>query len=409
MRFRDSMRTAVAGLRHAKVRSFLTMLGIVIGIASVILIMSIGSSAQKYIVGQVESFGSNLISVQPGAPINGTPASVQGIIIKTLTDRDVEALRNEPSVLSVAPMVRGQARIIFENHDTSVVWQASSADIFNIINLEFANGYPFSESDVKSYNHVVILGSKLASDLFEDRNPVGKYVRLKDMNFRVVGVLKSKGAGIFSMDQVAILPLTVGQKQLLGIDYYQELAIQAADTYDVSFTKGRITSVLRANHRITNPSKDDFEVRSQEEALKLLGNITSVLTIFLSAIAAISLVVGGIGIMNIMLVSVIERTREIGLRKALGATSSDILQQFLWEAILLTFVGGVAGIAIGAFFVALLYFIMPLFLSVGWVFSLPISAILLAVGVSTLTGVVFGLYPARQASKKSPIEALRYE
>lgn len=409
MKFRDLVRTASAGLKHAKVRSLLTMLGIVIGIASVILIMSIGSSAEKYIVGQVESFGSNLISVEPGAPVNGAPAAVHGIIIKTLVERDVEALRNEPSILTIAPMVRGQARIIFENNDKSVIWQASSADMFNIINLEFASGSPFTESDVRSYSRVVVLGSELAGDLFEDREPVGKYVRIKDMNFKVIGVLKPKGSGIFSMDQVAILPLVVGQKQLLGIDYYQELAIRASDMYDVSFTKGRIESVLRTNHRITDPSKDDFSVRSQEEALELLGNITSVLTIFLSAIAAISLVVGGIGIMNIMLVSVIERTREIGLRKAIGATSGDILQQFLWEAILLTFTGGVAGIAIGALFVTLIYFIVPFFLATGWVFSLPLTAVLLAVGVSTMTGVVFGIYPARQASMKSPIEALRYE
>ncbi|MBI2097222.1 MAG: FtsX-like permease family protein, partial [Candidatus Sungbacteria bacterium] len=198
-------------------------------------------------------------------------------------------------------------------------------------------------------------------------------------------------------------------KQLLGINHYNSITVQAGDAYDIEFTKSRITSVLRQNHRITDPDKDDFTIRTQEDALSLLTNITSIMTLFLTSIAAISLIVGGIGIMNIMLVSVVERTKEIGLRKAVGATNIDILQQFLVEAVMLTFIGGVIGIIIGAGFTVLLYFILIKVLTSGWVFALPLSAVGLAVGVSSLTGLIFGIYPARKASLANPIDSLRYE
>ena len=205
------------------------------------------------------------------------------------------------------------------------------------------------------------------------------------------------------------MPITVAQKQLLGVTYFNVIIVQANDNYDISFVKSRISFALRQNHGITDPNKDDFGIQTQADILSILGTITSVLTLFLAAIASISLIVGGIGIMNIMLVSVTERTREIGLRKAVGATDGDILQQFLIESVLLTLLGGIIGIIIGAAMVGLTYFIISTFFSIGWTFAFPISAVVLGISVSGIAGIAFGIYPARQAGKKNPIDALRYE
>ncbi len=414
MKFFDSLKTATRGVKHAKMRSFLTMLGIIIGIASVIVLMSIGQSVQEYILDQVNSLGSNLIYIIPGGSTGSrfsVPAAAQGVVIKTLVERDVDALRREPGIVSVAAIVRGQTRAIYENNDSSITWQGTSPELFAINKLTLSQGAAFTSADADAYNHVAVIGSALAKTLFGERSPLDKSIRLKDMSFRVVGVLEPKGVGPGGIDQdtMVLVPLTVGQKQLLGISYYQFIVIQAADTYDSEFIRARAVSILRQNHSITDPARDDFTIRTQEDAITTLSSITSVLTIFLTAIAAISLVVGGIGIMNIMLVSVIERTREIGLRKAVGATNRDIVQQFLGEAIILTFAGGVGGILLGSVITIGIYFALTQFLTTGWVFALPLSAIFLAVGVSVFTGLVFGIYPARQASLKSPIEALRYE
>lgn len=405
----DAFRTATRSLLHRKMRSSLTMLGIVVGIASVITIMSLGDSAQSYILGQVQSLGTDIISVNPGAPTSGPPAAVQGIVIKTLNERDVDSLSHEPSILRVAARVSGQSVTSYGSVDRSVVWHAFSPIGFDMFNLELSRGTVFTEADAKAYNKVVILGTTVAKDLFGNVNPVGKYVRMQGYNFRVVGVFASKGGGIFSFDDYAVIPLSVGQKQMLGIDYYHELNAQFDPRYENEFVKGRVASILRQNHRITDPSKEDFMITSMEEAVDIVRSITSALTLFLAAIATISLVVGGIGIMNIMLVSVTERTREIGLRKAVGATERDILTQFLIEAVLLTLIGGIAGIFLGALLVGGVYIAATTFTSIEWTFAFPLSAVFLALFVSTLSGLAFGIYPARQAARKNPIDALRYE
>jgi putative ABC transport system permease protein len=414
MKLRDSLKTAVLGLKHAKVRSILTMLGIVIGISSVILLMSIGQSVQDLILSEVQSIGSNLIFVIPGGTHGSrfsSPASVQGIIIKTLIQSDVDALKREPTIKGVAEEVRGQARIIFQNNDTDITYEGVNADFFSVRNFKMQSGAPFSNSDVESLNYVMVLGPKVAETLFGARDPIGKTVRLKNFSFRVVGVLEKKGLGPGGIDQdnIAVIPISIAQKQLLGINYFNIVSIEADAGYNSDFVKARVISVLRGSHHVTDPEKDDFTVQTQQEALDILGTITSVLSLFLTAIASISLIVGGIGIMNIMLVSVVERTKEIGLRKAVGATNRDIMQQFLIEAVMLTFVGGLVGIVFGTMLVIMIYFVLINFSPTGWAFALPFTSIFLAVGVSTLTGLVFGLYPARQAAKKSPIEALRYE
>jgi putative ABC transport system permease protein len=418
MLYKDAFKTATRSLLHGKMRSILTMLGIVIGIASVIILMSVGRSAQLLILNQVQSIGSNLVIVIPGTPSNGkfsAPAASQGIVINSLRQGDIDSLSREPSIDFAVPEVRGQADVVYGSNNTSVSYTGSTADFFTVSNLaNMSYGQAFSKSDVDSANHVVVIGPDLKKTLFgKDVDPINKTIRLKDVSFRVVGVLEKAGTGAFGVDigNLVVMPITVAQKQLLGINYFNVIIVQSNDKYDVDFVKSRMQFILEQNHGITNSAKDDFQIQTQADILSILGSITSVLTIFLAAIASISLIVGGIGIMNIMLVTVTERTKEIGLRKAVGATDGDILKQFLIESVLLTFIGGVLGIAIGAGIVALIYVVITTFFStsVSWVFALPLSAVILSLAVSSVAGIVFGIYPARKAGKKNPIDALRYE
>jgi len=311
------------------------------------------------------------------------------------------------------PEVRGQAEAVYGNNNVTAGYTGSTADFFTVSNLaKVSVGQTFSKSDVDSGNHVVVIGPDLAKTLFGPNiNPIDKIIHLKNVSFRVVGVLDKGGTGAFGVDigNLVVMPISVAQKQLLGITYFNVIVVEANANYDVNFVKSRITFALRQDHGITDPNKDDFTIETQADILSILGSITSILTLFLAAIASISLIVGGIGIMNIMLVSVTERTREIGLRKAVGATNNDILQQFLIESILLTFIGGIAGIMVGASIVGLIYFVLTTFFSIGWVFAFPISSVILGLLVSGIAGIVFGIYPAYQAGKKNPIDALRYE
>ncbi len=414
MRLTDVIKTASRGLRHAKLRSLLTMLGIVIGIGSVIVLMSIGASAQQLILSQVQSIGSNLVFIIPGSTKGSrfsSPASVQGIIIKTLVQTDIDALEREPVVEKVAAEVRGQAKIVYGNNDATVTYEGTTEDFFQVRNFGIQEGRQFIGSEVASFDHVAIIGSELAKTLFGQQDPIGKTVRLRDLTFRIIGMLVRKGVGPFGIDQdnLVIIPITVAQKQLLGIDYFNVITIQANSAYDSAFVKETISTTIRRTHNITNPDKDDFTVQTQEDALSILGNITSILSIFLTSIAFISLLVGGIGIMNIMLVSVVERTREIGLRKALGATNGDILSQFLCESVALTLLGGTCGILGGGMITFIVSIVLIHFTTIAWVFILPANAIILAAAVSTTTGIVFGIYPAYRASRLNPTDALRYE
>ena len=396
-------------------RSFLTMLGIVIGIASVILLMSIGQSAQDLIFNQVQSVGADLVFVVPGTPTGdgfSSPAASQGIVITSLVDRDIQSLEREPSIIGVTGEVRGQAEVVYGDNNKTINYQGVTGNFFQVRNMAIGNGREFTKGEVEAGSHIAVIGPTLAETLFGKYvNPINKTIRLKNISFRVVGVLEKGGTGAFGVDQgnIVLVPVTVAQQQLLGITYFNDLIIKANADYELAFVKSRVTSVLRQNHGITSEKKDDFEINTQEDILSILGNITSIMTIFLAAIASISLIVGGIGIMNIMLVAVTERTREIGLRKAVGATNGDILQQFLIESVLLTLAGGIIGIGLGAALVGLVYFALSHFADIGWVFAFPLRAVILALSVSTFSGLVFGIYPARKAGKKNPIDALRYE
>lgn len=356
-----------------------------------------------------------MVFILPGGSTSGkfsSPAAAQGIVVKSLKQQDVETLSREPSITAATVEVRGQGKAIFGDNDVRVTYDGVPENFFMVRNFKTTDGYPFSQSDVQSFNHVAVIGSELAATLFNNLEPVGKTIRLSNTTFRVVGVLEKKGTGPggVNQDNIVIIPFTVAQKQLLGTDYFTDIIISANPTYTIDFVKSRIASILRQNHNIISANKDDFTIQTQADILSILGTITSTLTLFLAAIASISLIVGGIGIMNIMLVAVTERTREIGLRKAVGATDKDILEQFLIESVLLTLVGGIIGILGGALVVGLLYFGITAFSpTLGWVFSFPLIAVVLGIGVSAAAGIGFGIYPARQAGKKNPIDALRYE
>lgn len=415
MRITDALKISWRGLIHARMRSFLTMLGIIIGISSVILLMSLGQSAQNYILDQVKGIGSNLVIINPTASSSSSkfqpPSAVLGVIIKTLRDPDIAALKREPAISAVAAEVRGISRAVYGSNDTAVTYVGVNKDFITAVNISTSRGVWFDQNDIDTLNHVALIGNNVAKNLFGSADPIGKSIRIKNLPFQVIGILSSEKGSLFSGDlgDLVIMPSSVAAKQLQGIDYYSVFIVKYNEQYDINFVKSRITNVLMADHGITDPNRADFQISTQDDLLSLLGNITAILSIFLTSIAAISLVVGGIGIMNIMLVSVIERTKEIGLRKAVGATDGDILLQFLCESVILTFFGGAVGIALGAGLSFLAYLVVNKVGGIAWGFSLPLSAVLLAAAVSSFIGLVFGIYPARQAARKNPIEALHYE
>lgn len=416
MLYKDAFKIATRNVLTGKMRSILTMLGIVIGIASVIILMSIGQSAQKLILAQVEGVGSNLIVVLPGSRSNSkysAPAALQGAIITTLQQSDINSLEREPSITAVGAHVGGQTDVTYENKNAPTTYQGVTANMFSIRNFTLKSGTIFTSSDVDAYNHVAVIGPDLALTLFGPYvDPINKTIRLKNVSLRVIGVLSKGGIGAFGIDQgnLVMMPITIAQKEILGISYFSSILVQADPNYDMNFITSRINFDLAQNHGISDPKKYDFSVLAQADILSLVGSITSILTFLLAAIASISLIVGGIGIMNIMLVSVTERTKEIGLLKAVGATNRDIIQQFLVESVLLTFSGGIIGIMTGVGIVALIYGILSIFVpSLGWVLILPVSSVFLSLIVSGIAGITFGLYPANKAAQKNPIDSLRYE
>lgn len=412
MVWKYTFKTAITGLKTNKSRSALTILGIVIGITAIMMVMSLGQGAQDLILGQIQSIGSKVIAVAPGRQPKGMMDALS-TFTDSLKNRDLEALYNKsnvPYATKIMPMVFGSELVTYENQSyRPTVFGVT--DFFSEIYDTFPDqGRNFTEEEIKGYADVAVIGSKVKEELFGNDEALNQKIKIKGRNFRVLGVLAKKGQASFvNFDTVIVIPYTTAQQYIFGIKYFNRLAIEADSEANVEKTVSDIKRTIRDSHNITDPEKDDFFVETQADAIKTVGTITSVLTLFLAAVAAISLIVGGVGIMNIMLVSVTERTREIGLRKALGATKNNILTQFLLESTILTATGGLIGITLGVSFSFAVAFAISNFYGLAWGYSFPISAALLGLGVSALIGLVFGLYPARQAAKKSPMEALRYE
>jgi len=415
MNFRRLLRTSLAGLKAHKSRSLLTILGIVIGITAIILVMAIGQGAEDLILAQIQGLGSRTIVVIPGREPKGPtdPSIVETILSDSLKEREFEALKrkeNVPQARSVMPLVFGTESVSYQNETFRPVVLGVSPLATKIFDLSPAAGLFFRDEDVRSRADVIVIGSKVKDELFGLSEALGERVKLKGKNFLVIGVLPKKGqVSFFNFDEAAVVPYTTAQQSIFGIKHFNRLVVEAESEEAIAPTVKDIEITLRNLHGITDPDKDDFFIETQADLAARVGTITNILTLLLVSIAAISLVVGGIGIMNIMLVAVTERTREIGLRKALGATNADILKQFLLEAVILTGVGGVLGILLGALLAFAVSIVLSQVLGLTWAFSFPLFAALLGIVVAGAIGLVFGIYPAKKASEKSPIEALRYE
>jgi len=411
MKFKYLLKIALKNVIINRSRSILTILGIVIGIASIITIMSLGAGASQLITDQVQGIGSQTISIEPGREPN-SPSDFAQMFSQSLKKNDLDALsrkENVPGADIIMPGVYGGVTGSYENQTYRFTIYGAGDALQRLMNLTLVQGSFFTSEDVKGNATVAVLGSKVKDKLFGADDAIGQKIKVKGVTLRIVGVLKTAGSSLFSFDDMVLAPYTTAQSYILGTKSYNQIIVQASPSMPVEQTVQDIKTTLRIDHNITDPTKDDFHIGTQADILKRISTITIALTVLLSSVAGISLLVGGIGIMNIMMVSVTERTREIGLRKAIGATDGEISAQFLTEAIILTFVGGVVGIVLGATISAIFSFFINYKYALGWTFTFPINGAILGVGMSTVIGLIFGIYPAQRAAKKNPIEALRYE
>ena len=406
--FLASLRIALRALMVNKMRSALTMLGIIIGVSAVITMIAVGSGAKTRIAEQIASMGSNLLIVLSGSSTSGGFRGGSGTV-PTLTVEDAKSILSEvPSVKYVAPNLSGVAQVVYGNQNWSTVVNGTTPEVLDIREWPVASGRPFTQQDVDGATKVCLLGKTVAENLFGGIDPVGQIIRIKKVPFTVIGVLGSKGQTTWGQDQddTIFVPLTTAQKRLFGMQFpgmVRVISVQAKGPEMMKDAEEQINSLLRQRHRIQPNQESDFSVRNLTELMSSAEEQANVMSVLLGAIASISLIVGGIGIMNIMLVSVTERTREIGIRIAVGAKSKDILLQFLIESLVLSLIGGTLGIGIGISGT----YILSTFTQ--WPTLLSFKAILLAFFFAGSVGVFFGFYPARKASLLDPIEALRYE
>jgi putative ABC transport system permease protein len=408
MKFINLIRIALRALKRNKLRAFLTMLGIIIGVAAVIAMVAIGQGSKQSIQDQLSSMGSNMITIRPQSNQTvGGGARLESGNLQSLTVDDIKAIQQQASYINaVSPAVQSRGQVINGALNWPTQIQGVSPDYLTIRAWQLKDGIAFSEEDVRAAAKVCIIGQTVAENIFAPgEDPIGKIIRYNKIPFKVIGVLAEKGENAFGSDQddVILAPYTTVQKRILAITHIQTLYASAIDENSTTLAVAELTDILRASHKLKSYDEDDFSVRTQAELISTFSSTSELLTILLAAIAGISLVVGGIGIMNIMYVSVTERTKEIGLRMSIGAKGRDILLQFLTEAILISITGGIIGVAVGITASRLI----TLFLS--WPTLVSESSVILSFIVCAITGIFFGFYPAQKASRLDPIEALRYE
>ena len=399
------IKLTIKDLLSRKGRSFLTILGIIIGVASVITMLAIGEGSKQSIKGQISDMGSNMIFVMPNFNREGVTKSASSM--ESLKIKDCENIKEEcPHVKELSPVVNSSGQLIYGDNNHPISVTGASPSYLEIRKLTIQDGMMFTEQDVKSSTKVCVIGKTVVDKLFtEGEDPIGKIIRYNSIPFKIVGVLKSKGSSTMGQDQddVMIAPYTTIQKRVLAITHIQTIFTSATTENDSQKAIAEITDVLNRNHKIQEGQEADFEIKSQQELMQTIDTVTSLITTLLGSIAGISLLVGGIGIMNIMYVSVTERTKEIGLRMSVGARGRDVLSQFLVEAIILSVSGGVLGIIFG---VSISYIVK---LATGYAISVSTFSIVLAYAVCTIIGIFFGWYPAKKAANLDPIEAIRYE
>ncbi|MDF2928276.1 ABC transporter permease [Anaerospora sp.] len=403
--FWESITIALEGLKANKLRSVLTMLGIIIGVGAVIAMVSIGMGVRDKVQTSIASLGSNLLIISPGATSSSGVRLAAGSN-NSLTNKDAQAIAREVLGVSfVAPSVSKQYQLVYGNKNWFTNVQGVTPEYLDVRNFAIETGTFFTSKDLDTRTRVAILGKTTADNMFGEVNPLGQTVRINKAPFQVVGVLEAKGqsAGGMDQDDVVLIPLTTAQERMMGITYLHTISVQADNADTINQVQDDITELLRSRHRLTGDTPDNFTVRNLAAVMATAEETTRTITLLLGNIAAISLLVGGIGIMNIMLVSVTERTREIGIRKALGATYYNILLQFLIEAIVIGVTGGVIGVLLG------MGASLAISAIAGWDTVVSIASIVLAFSFSVLIGLFFGIYPARKAALLDPIDALRYE
>ena len=402
--YKESFLMAWASLVANKMRSILTMLGIIIGVAAVIALVSIGNGVKQDIQNSISSLGSNLLMVMPGAPRTPGVRPTAGSM-KSLKVADYEAIAKLDGVKAVSPMTNGTYVVIYQNKNWTTSVSGVNANYLDVNNWTMKSGRFLSNKNIQNRERVAVVGKTVAKNLFGDEDPVGAEIRVKNIPFRVIGVLNSKGSGAMGNDQddMVIIPYTTAMERVDGIAYLRMLYVVAKDENGIDRLQSDIENLLRVRHGIKDTNLDDFNIQNMNSIMETMEETTGTLTLFLGAVAAISLVVGGIGIMNIMLVSVTERTREIGIRKALGATYFVIVTQFLIEAVVISLMGGLIGIALGIGASKLIS------LASGMSTVISVPTIVLSFAFSMAIGLVFGIYPARKAAKLNPIDALHYE
>ena len=406
MRLFNLFKIATKAIVLNKTRTLLTMLGIIIGVASVIAMLAIGEGSKESIRTTISAMGSNMITIQPGADNRG-PARGSGGDVQTLTLDDYNVIKEKATMLSyITPVVNGGGQVINGSNNWPSTIYGVNPDYLNIKVVDLQSGSMFTDVEVQSASKVALIGQTVVDNVFPDgQNPVGQMIRFDNIPFKVIGVLEEKGENTFGQDQddVVIAPYTTVQKRILAIDYLNQVMASAVSEDDAPEAVTQVTEILRSQHKLMDNEDDDFSVRSMEELISTFSSTSEMLTVLLVAVASISLLIGGIGIMNIMYVSVKERTKEIGLRMAVGAKGADILMQFLIEAILISITGGVLGVILG---LGATVFIEEF---LNWPTSVALYSIVISFAVCAVTGIFFGWYPARKASALDPITALRYE